>query len=144
MLRNYPQETLDVFLKAIKGNRKAFKDLMTTEKRPELAAFSNAIKGDEKAEMWLKARVGMDWWLMCRALDYDEIALQKLQEKEDKFPISFVLACQNRVEGKYWLTHNNYSHFLPICKVIAEAVNTRDKEMVFLWYNGGSIRKLYN
>ena len=133
MLRDYPQNILDLFLSAIKGDRKAFKTLMTTEKRPELAAFSNAIKGDEKAEMWLKARVGVDWWLMCRALDYDEIAPKKLQENDDKFYLSFVLACQNRLEGKYWMAQNGYSHLFPICEAIAEAVDTKDKNQIF-WY----------
>jgi hypothetical protein len=125
MLQNYSQETLDIFLSAVKGNRKAFKTLMETEKRPELAAFSNAIKGDEHAEMWLKARGGIDWWLMCKALNYNENALQKLQHKDNKFNVSFVLACQNRIEGKYWLAQNGYSHFFPICEAIAEAINVK-------------------
>jgi hypothetical protein len=117
---------------------------MTTEKRPELAAFSNAIKGDEKAEMWLKARTGRDWWLMVRTLDYDKNAFLALQQNEDKFNVSFVLACQNRTEGKYWLAQNGYSRFFPVCEAIAKAVKTRDKIMVFSFYDGDSIRKLYN
>ncbi|MDR0438337.1 MAG: hypothetical protein LBH22_08580 [Bacteroidales bacterium] len=135
MLRDYSQYILDLFKSAVKGDRKAFKALMTTEKHPELAAFSNAIKGDEKAEVWLRARGFGDWWLMCRALDYDESALKQLQSKDDKFDVSFVLACQNRIEGKYWLVHNenDYSRFLPICQAIAEAVDVKDKERTF-WY----------
>jgi hypothetical protein len=128
MLRAYSQDTLDLFQTAIKGNRKAFKTLMTTDKHPELAAFSNAIKGDEKAAMWLKARGGGDWWLMCKALDYNAVAAKQLQNKDDKFDFSFVLACQGRIEGKYWLSKGGYSRLLPICEAIAEAINTRDLE----------------
>ena len=133
MLRNYSQDILDLFKSAVEGNRKAFKRLMTTEKHPELAAFSNAIKGDESAEMWLKARCSADWWLVCRALDYDDPAFKQLQNKEDKFCVCFVLACQNRIEGKYWLAHNDYSRFLPICETIADAVDTKDRDRTF-WY----------
>ncbi|MDR1951811.1 MAG: hypothetical protein LBP96_06250 [Bacteroidales bacterium] len=128
MLRTYSQDILDIFRSAIKGNRKAFKALMTTEKCPELAAFSNAIKGDEKAEMWLRVRGGADWWLMCKALEHDEPAFKQLQDKEDKFDLSFVLACQNRIEGRYWLAKNDYSRFLPICEAIVDAVDTKDTE----------------
>jgi uncharacterized protein YjgD (DUF1641 family) len=138
MLQNYSQEVLDIFLNAIKGDKKAFKALMTTEKRPELAALLSAIKGDETAEMWLKARVSLNWWLVCRALDYDENALKKLQQNDDMFYMSFVLACQNRIEGKYWLKKNGYERFFPICEAIAEVVNTRDKRQtlhydIFRW-----------
>jgi hypothetical protein len=135
MLQNYPQDILDLFLNAIKGNQKAFKSLMKTN--PELAAFSDAIiKGSEQAEMWLKARVGMDWWLMCRALDHDKIALKKLQEKDSKFDVSFVLACHNRVEGKYWLAKNGYERFFPICEAIVEAFHAEGWEdtMKYLGY----------
>jgi len=31
-----------------------------------------------------------------------------------------VLACQDRIEGKYWLDKNGYATFLPICKAIEE------------------------
>ena len=128
MLHTYPQDTLDLFTRTIKGDRRAFKTLMTTEKRPELAAFSNAIKGDTKAEMWLKARGSEDLQLTCRALNGDELAFKLLQNKEDKFGISFVLACQKRMEGKVWLAKNGYAHFLPICEVITEALNIKDWE----------------
>ena len=122
MLQNYSQETLDVFSDAIKGYRKAFKALMTTEKHPELAAFWSAIKGDEQAAMLLKARVSRDWWLMSKAINHDENALKVLQQKDDKFDVSFVLACQDRVEGKYWLAQNGHSRFLPICEAVVEAM----------------------
>ncbi len=103
MLRNYSSDTLDLFKSAINGNRKAFRSLMTTEKRPELAAFSNAIKGDEKARMWLLARCPKVFVTMIDALDYNDVAMKVLQNDEDKFSVSFVLACQDRIEGKYWL-----------------------------------------
>jgi hypothetical protein len=125
MLRNYSQDTLDLFESAVKGDRKAFKALMTTEKHPELAAFSNAIRGDESAEAWLRARGGRDLWLICRALDDDEFAFKQLQDKEDKFCLSFMLACQNRIEGKYWLTQNDCSRFLPICETIKSTMNSK-------------------
>jgi hypothetical protein len=142
MFRNYPQNILDLFARAINGNEKAFKALMTTEKRPELAAFSNAIRGDEKAEIWLKARVGLDWWLMCKALHNDEVAFKKKKQKEDKFDVCFVLACRKQIEGKYWLSDNNYSHFLPICKAVTRALDTADRQTTF-WLYYDSIRKLY-
>ncbi len=135
MLRTYSQTILDTFKSAIKGNRKAFQSLLTTEKRPELAAFSNAIKGDKQAEVWLKARGSAELGLICRALDYDDSAMAQLKYSDDKFDISFVLACQNRIEGKYWLTQNGYSHFFPICEAIADAVITREKDS-FWWYRG--------
>ena len=133
MLRTYSQDTLDLFKRAIKGDRRAFKALMTTDKHPELAAFSNAIKGDEKAEVWLRVRGGEDLQLMSRALNGDDLAFKLLQTKEDKFNISFVLTCQNRIEGRYWLTKNDYSHFLPLCEIIADALDTKDRERTF-WY----------
>ena len=130
MLHTYSQDILDLFKSALKGDKKAFNALMTTEKCPELAAFSNAIKGDEHAGMWLKARGSKDLQLICRALNDDKLALKLLKLDENKFSVSFVLACQNRVEGKYWLSKNDYSHFLPICETIAETMKTKDWEQV--------------
>jgi len=130
MLQNYPQEVLDAFLGAIQGEGKAFDALMTTLKCPELAALSNGINDDVEAQMWLKVRVGMDWWLLCMAINYDESAIKKLQEKKGKFDISFVLACHNRIEGKYWLAQHGYSHFLPICEAIIETMKKRGWEQM--------------
>jgi hypothetical protein len=106
---------------------------MTTEKHPELAAFSNALKGDKEAEVWLTARGGAELACICKALNNDNLAFQELQRKGDKFDISFVLACQNRIEGKYWLSQNNYRHFFPICETIAEALDTKSRDRTF-WY----------
>ena len=142
MLHTYPQNILDTFQAAIRGNKKAFRTLMD-EKYPELAAFSNAIKGDENAEMWLKARGRGDWWLIFRALNNDKIAFKQLQEKEDKFTISFVLACQDRIEGKYWLTKNEYTQFLPICEAVVSMVDTANREGAWGWLYNGSVRKLH-
>jgi hypothetical protein len=125
MLRTCEQDTLDLLIEAIKGDRRAFDTLMKVKKRPELAAFSNAIKGDEQAEIWLMARGGEDLQLVCKALNDDELAFKLLQSRESKFEISFVLACQKRIEGKFWLTKNNYSHFLPLCEAVVAAVNTK-------------------
>ena len=133
MFRTYSQDILDLFKSAVNGNRKAFKSLMTTEKHPELAAFSNALRGDEKAEMWIVARGGAELTLIMKAIDHDEIAFNQLQHRDDKFDISFVLACQNRVEGIHWLTVNEYSQFLPICRAIVETLHTKKKERAF-WY----------
>ncbi|MCL2417333.1 MAG: hypothetical protein FWD02_05305 [Bacteroidales bacterium] len=122
----YSQETLDLLLNAIKGDKNAFDRLINVEKCPELAAFSNAIKGDESAAMWLKARVGRDWWLFVNAINDDESALKEFQHRENKFEVSFVLACQGRNEGKYWLEKNGYSNFLPICKAIEDLGRSRN------------------
>ncbi|MCL2414393.1 MAG: hypothetical protein FWC94_03980 [Bacteroidales bacterium] len=121
----YSQEILDLLLKAIKGDKDAFDRLINTEKCPELAAFCNAVKGDKNAEMWLKARVGRDWWLLVNAIDDDESALKELQHRENKFEVSFVLACQGRNEGKYWLEKNGYSNLLPICAAIEDLGSNR-------------------
>jgi hypothetical protein len=142
MLRNYSQETLDLFASAVKGNRKAFQALMTTEKRPELAAFSNAIRGDKNAVMWLRARA-TELWVIYEALDSNQLAIKKLQQKDDKFDISFVLACRNRMEGKYWLSENNYRHFLPVCEAIAATLKTVSKIGAWDWLYNGSVRKLH-
>ncbi len=134
MLRNYSSDTLDLFKSAINGNRKAFRSLMTTEKRPELAAFSNAIKGDEKARMWLLARCPKVFVTMIDALDYNDVAMKVLQNDEDKFSVSFVLACQDRIEGKYWLKKNHYEHLFPICEAVKDALFTKEQEGIY-WYN---------
>ena len=120
MLQNYPQEILDLLLKAIKGDRTAFHQLLSTEECSELAAFCSVINGDYNAGMWLKARAGIDWWVFVNAINDDETALKVLQHKDDKFDVCFVLACQDRIEGKYWLDKNGYAALLPICKAIEE------------------------
>ena len=122
----YSQETLDFLLKAIKGNKDAFDRLINIEKRPELAAFCNAIRGDKSAAIWLKARVGIDWWLLVNAVNGNDSALEALRQKENKFEISFVLACQDRNEGKYWLEKNGYANFLPICEAIKKLQEERN------------------
>lgn len=126
MQQTYSQETLDLLLKAIKGDRSVFDRLINIEKCPELAAFCSAIKGDESAAMWLKARVSRDWWLLVGAINDDELALETLKRKENKFEVSFVLACQGRNEGKYWLEKNGYSNFVPICQAIEDLGKSRN------------------
>jgi len=142
MLRTYSQDLLDLFVKSVKGDKKAFTALLTTEKHPELAALSNAIRGDEQAVMWLRARA-KDLWVLFEAMDHNEPALKKLQMQEDKFDISFVLACRDRIEGKVWLEKNNYTQFLPICETIASMLKTASKIGAWDWLYNGSIRKLH-
>jgi len=142
MLRNYSQDILDLFVRAVKGNKVAFQTLMTTEKCPELAAFSNAIRGDVDAVMWLRAKA-KELWLMYVALDKNEPAFKKLQQKDDKFDICFVLACRNSIAGKHWLSEQNYAHFLPVCEAIAKALSTTNKERFLGWLYNGSVRKLH-
>ena len=133
MLRNYPQNILDLFSEALQGDEKAFKALMTTEKCPELAAFSSAINGDEKAEIFLRARVGVDWWLMCKAIENNENAMKQFQQRNDKFYVSFALACQDRIEGIHWLEVNNYANFLPICQCIVNAIKRKNSDLSWLY-----------
>ena len=119
--------------KSLEGRKDFFKWLLENG-YPELAAFSNAVRGDEEALHWLlKNKQFAILGVLSEAIDGVAKAVNWIKEYNDPFLLNFIGACRKRPESIRWFIERNSRIFLAMTQEINKILDVQEKENTF-WY----------
>ena len=126
-LEKYNVKILLVLLKSIAGRKDFFRWLVDNG-YPELAAFSNAIRGDVEAMKWLFEHHYAWLAILSNAIDGEEKARQWIGKACHRCNLMFALACREEVEAIRWLNQNNLQIFILMAREVATVLDTQALE----------------
>ena len=105
-----------------------FFDWLLNNGYPELAAFSNAIRGDVEAMKWL-CQHNLNWLaILSNAIDGDDRARVWIGKHCNICNLMFAMACREDVDAIRWLLDRKYNIFLMMAKEVATVLNTQALE----------------
>ncbi len=139
-LEQYDVKLLLALVKSVSGRTDFFKLLV--ESRPELAAFSNAIRGDDDAMVWL-FKNGYAWLaILSNACDGDERAIDWVRNGLTPVNLRFALACRHDVESLKWLYQHNLGVLLFLVREVERFLKYQEKEYTwpYVMHFGGHYR----
>lgn len=139
-LEQYDVKLLLALVKSVSGRIDFFKLLV--EKQPELAAFSNAIRGDDDAMVWL-FKHNFAWLaILSNACDGDEKAQAWVQKNLTKVNMMFALACKRNIPALKWLLSNRLEIFLMLAHETEKFLDYQQKEYdwPYVMHFGGHYR----
>ncbi len=131
-LPNYDIKILIVLLESLKGKKKFFKYLLENG-YPELAAWSNAVLGDEDALHWLFDNGFAELGVLSNAIDGEKRAVQWVMMSQDEFMINFSAACRKEPDGMRWLEERELEIFIQMVYRIRVILELQIKDQLF-WY----------
>ena len=100
---------------------------------PELAAWSNAVLGDEDALHWLFDNGYGELGVLSNAIDGEKKAVQWVLLSKDDFMINFSAACRKEVDGMKWLEERDLEIFIRMVYRIRTILELQIKDQLF-WY----------
>lgn len=125
-LEFYDTKVLLALLKSIAGRKDFFRWLV--QAYPELAAFSNTIRGDEQAMVWL-FKHGYAWLaILSLAIDGDPKALHWIEKACSVQNLMFALACREDDKALRWLVSQNKHLLLFMAKEVHAVLDTQATE----------------
>ena len=105
-----------------------FFDWLMRNGYPELAAFSNAIRGDVEAMKWL-CKYGYNWLaIMSNAIDGDDRARVWIGKNTHICNLMFAMACREDLDAIKWLRDREQTIFLLMAKEVATVLETQALE----------------
>ena len=131
-LLHYDIKILIVLLESLKGNKDFFMFLVNNG-FPELAAWSNAVRGVEEALHWLFDNGFGTLGVLSNAIDGEKKAVQWVLRSNDDFLINFSAACRKEEDGKRWLEDNELNIFIKMAEEIIVILDKQIKDRMF-WY----------
>ncbi len=131
-LLNYDIKILIVLLEALKCKKKFFTFLLENG-YPELAAWSNAVLGDEDALHWLFDNGFAELGVLSNAIDGEKKAVQWVMLSKDEFMINFSAACRKEADGMRWLQERDLEIFIQMAYRIRDILELQIKDQLF-WY----------
>ncbi|MBO5963531.1 MAG: hypothetical protein J6V51_00905 [Bacteroidales bacterium] len=131
-LVNYDIKILIALLESLKGKKKFFKFLLENG-YPELAAWSNAVLGDEDALHWLFDNGYGELGVLSNAIDGEKSAVQWVLMSKDEFMINFSAACRKEPKGMRWLEERELEIFIQMVLRIRVILDVQIKDQLF-WY----------
>lgn len=133
MLQNYDIKTLLALQKSLEGRKDFFKWLINSG-YPELAAFSNAVRGDEDALQWLlKSKKFAVLGVLSNAIDGEANAVAWMREYNDPFLLNFIGACGKNPQNVEWFIERDLKIFLVMTQEINKILDVQVRENTF-WY----------
>ena len=100
---------------------------------PELAAFSNAVRGDIDAMLWL-FKYKYEWLaILSNAIDGEAEAREWIRKNTHEVNFYFALACKKEEVATKWLAEHDLNIFLMMAKEIDIVLDTQMKENLS-WY----------
>ena len=140
-LEQYDVKHLLALVKCVAGRTDFFR-LLVSGPHPELAAFSNAIRGDDDAMVWLfKHRFA---WLaiLSNACDGDPKAIAWVQRNLTKVNLMFALAARRNAQALKWLYANKLEIFLMLARETEKFLAYQQKEYAwpYVMHFGGHLR----
>lgn len=140
-LEQYDVKLLLALVKSVGGRTDFFKVLVEGA-HPELAAFSNAVRGDDDAMVWL-FKNNFAWLaILSNACDGDEKALAWVQKNLTKVNMMYALACKRNVPALKWLFAHKLEIFLMLARETEKFLDYQQKEYdwPYVMHFGGHYR----
>ena len=133
MLQQYDIKILLALQKSLEGRRDFFKWLRENG-YPELAAFSNAVRGDEEALKWLLSHQQFAiLGVLSNAIDGEANAVDWMKRYNDTFLLNFIGACRKNPDSIQWFYEREARIFLAMTQEINKILDLQTKENTF-WY----------
>ena len=129
-LEQYDVKLLLALVKSVSGRTDFFKVLVEGP-HPELAAFSNAIRGDDDAMVWLFKHDFAWLAILSNACDGDEKAIDWVRNGLTPVNLRFALACQHDVDSLKWLYKKKLGVLLMLVREVERFLKYQEKE--YLW-----------
>lgn len=126
-LEQYDVKLLLALVKSVSGRTDFFKVLVAGG-HPELAAFSNAIRGDDDAMVWLFKNDYAWLAILSNACDGDEKALEWVQKNLTKVNMMYALACKRNIPAVKWLYGHRLEIFLMLARETEKFLEYQQKE----------------
>ncbi|MBQ7062543.1 MAG: hypothetical protein IJM88_04560 [Bacteroidales bacterium] len=126
-LEKYPVKILLVLLKSIAGRKDFFRWLMDNG-YPELAAFSNAIRGDVEAMKWLFAHNYAWLAILSNAIDGEDKARVWIGKACHRCNLMFALACREDIDAIRWLNQHDLQVLIMMAREVATVLDTQALE----------------
>ena len=142
-LEQYEVKILLALVKSVGGRTDFFK-LLVTGGYPELAAFSNAIRGDDDAMVWLFKNNYAWLAILSNACDGDERAIDWVRNALTPVNLRFALACRHDVDSLRWLYKNHLELFLMLVREVEKFLDYQEKEYAwpYVMHFGGHYRAM--
>lgn len=116
-----------VLLKSIAGRKDFFRWLMDNG-YPELAAFSNAIRGDVEAMKWLFAHNYAWLAILSNAIDGEDKARVWIGKACHRCNLMFALACREDIDAIRWLNQHDLQVLIMMAREVATVLDTQALE----------------
>ena len=142
-LEQYDVKLLLALVKSVGGRTDFFKVLVEGP-HPELAAFSNAIRGDDDAMVWL-FKNNFAWLaILSNACDGDEKAQSWVQRNLTKVNMMYALAARRNIPAVKWLLDHKLEVFLMLARETEKFLDYQDKEYAwpYVMHFGGHYRAM--
>lgn len=140
-LEQYDVKLLLALVKSVGGRTDFFKVLVEGP-HPELAAFSNAVRGDDDAMVWL-FKHNFAWLaILSNACDGDEKAQEWVQRNLTKVNMMYALAARRNIPAVKWLLSHRLEIFLMLARETEKFLDYQDKEYTwpYVMHFGGHVR----
>lgn len=140
-LEQYDVRLLLALVKSVEGRTDFFKVLVEGP-HPELAAFSNAIRGDDDAMVWLFKHDFAWLAILSNACDGDEKAIEWIGTALPRVNLMFALAVKRNEQAVKWLYANRLEIFLMLARETEKFLDYQDKEYAwpYVMHFGGHVR----
>lgn len=140
-LEQYDVRILLALVKSI-GGRTDFFRLLVEGPYPELAAFSNAVRGDDDAMVWLFKHDYAWLAILSNACDGDPKALQWVGAALPQVNLMYALACRRHPEALKWLFARRLEVFLFLARETEKFLQYQRKEYEwpYVMHFGGHVR----
>lgn len=126
-MEKYDIRILLALKECIHGHKRFFKWLIDNG-YPELAAFSNSVRGDRSAQDFL-VRIGQGWLaVLSEAIDGDQKARVWISKHCHPVNLMFALACRDDAASVKWLKERNLDIFLMMAHEVAEVLEIQAAE----------------
>ena len=140
-LEQYDVKLLLALVKSVSGRVDFFKVLVQGP-HPELAAFSNAIRGDDDAMVWL-FKHNFAWLaILSNACDGDEKAIAWVQKNLTKVNMMYALAARRNIPAVKWLLTHRLEIFLMLARETEKFLDYQAQEYAwpYVMHFGGHVR----
>ena len=142
-LEQYDVKLLLALVKSIGGRTDFFKVLVEGP-HPELAAFSNAIRGDDDAMVWLFKHDYAWLAILSNACDGDKRAIEWVGQALPKVNLMYALAVKRNPQAIKWLYANRLEVFLMLARETEKFLIYQEKEYAwpYVMHFGGHYRAI--
>ena len=126
------------------GGRTDFFKVLVEGPHPELAAFSNAVRGDDDAMVWLFKHDFAWLAILSNACDGDEKAQEWIQRNLTKVNMMYALAARRNIPAVKWLLAHRLEIFLMLARETEKFLDYQDKEYAwpYVMHFGGHHRAI--
>ena len=142
-LEQYDVKLLLALVKCVGGRTDFFKVLVEGP-HPELAAYSNAVRGDDDAMVWL-FKHNFAWLaILSNACDGDKRAIEWVGQALPKVNLMYALAVKRNAEAIKWLYANKQDIFLMLARETEKFLDYQEKEYAwpYVMHFGGHHRAI--